>query len=156
MAEIVSLQASVMTTAGALSSRPGARIVGLLAGRGYPLLRRVVDAFRPLLAELERMEVPTALVFGLGWLDLHPVCICPGVSPDTAQLPRHGLMRPPSGDRETAVGTGRLDVELRRRGADRGELIPEVASERIDIAGQLDDGRSARVELPDAVVQALH
>src|SRR5882757_3720398 len=84
------------------------------------------------LAESLGMQVGAAFRLGLVFLDRYAVVVRPRVLANAGDLPGDLLVGVCPGDREFVLRYLRLDVQIRGRLADRGELVTEVAIEGLE------------------------
>src|SRR6266508_2958395 len=85
-----------------------------------------------------------------------PVGVGEGVLPDASDLPADPLAGRPAGDGEATLADLGLDMEARRRGAERGQLVADVPVEGLEVGRQVDPRLTSGVEADDAVVDVLH
>src|SRR5262245_29859638 len=101
------------------------------------------------------MQIETTISFGFQLFDLNAVAFCIGVFSNAGQLPRN-LHSGPAASNLEAVSIDLAGDINRREAADRGQLIAELAVERLEPIRQDYFGCALAIERDDAVVDVHH
>lgn len=102
------------------------------------------------------MHIESLLTGRLFLLHLKRVGLCPGIFPDTCHLPGYFQAWLPSGNRKPAIRDLPRDMKAGSRRADRGQLVPEVAIDRLEPSWKLYLYLARQIESDYPVVDILH